>query len=582
MGMNSVPSCGYEEQRPDKQCRRGRDQDGLTAQRPLQRRQVGPFGQPDEEAFLVGVGLEQEIAECRNGHDRQQQGSDERDDVGKGQGQEHLALDPLEGDDRDKGQGDDELAEYGWLAHLEHGFQDRCELALAGPFFAEVALDVLDLDDGGVDDHADGDGQPPQGHEVGRDPEDAHQDEGKEGRERQGQDDDERPAEAAQKKIQDEDDEQGPDQKGFAHRADGPVDDLGAVIVGHDAQAVGQDARSVDLRHPPLDRPHDLAAVGAAEHHDHPADDFALSVLDGAALADGLADADFGDVPQQDRRALDRLQDDGADVLDRLQHADAADEVLPFAALQDVAADVEVVPAQRIADLAEGQVVGQELFRVHVHMVLLDVAAEGIDFVDAGDPLEQGGQRPVLDGPGPGQKIVHVLRRDRLRAFERVLVDLAHGRGNRPHGDLDVLRDLLARFDQALQDLLAGEIDIDAVGENDGDHGKPGFRYRADQAEPRQAAHGDLDRIGDEPFDLGRRHARSGRQHLDLDVGDIGEGVDGDVQGGPYPQGGQEQDPDDDQSPPAQRALDQPFKNAHARPPGCPCASRISAGSCPR
>ena len=52
----------------------------------------------------------------------------------KASGQEHLALDPLEGDDRDEGQGDDELAEDARLADLEHGLEDdRGELRPPAP-----------------------------------------------------------------------------------------------------------------------------------------------------------------------------------------------------------------------------------------------------------------------------------------------------------------------------------------------------------------------------------------------------------------------------------------------------------------
>ncbi len=56
--------------------------------------------------------------------------------MSEGQGQEHLALDPLEGDDRDEGQGDDELAEDGRLADLEDGLEDRRKLLGPDPLLA--------------------------------------------------------------------------------------------------------------------------------------------------------------------------------------------------------------------------------------------------------------------------------------------------------------------------------------------------------------------------------------------------------------------------------------------------------------
>jgi hypothetical protein len=330
-----------------------------------------------------------------------------------------------------------------------------------------------------------------------------------------------------------------------------------------------------------LDGPDDVPAVGAPEHHGHAPDDLARPVLDRAALADGLSGPDVGDVADEDGRPRLRFQGHVADVLDGLEKADAADEILLFAPLEHVAADVEIVPSQRLPDVAQGEVVSEELLRVHRDVVLLDVTAEGIDLVDARDGLEEWRQDPVLDGPDLGQvfRFVHPGRR---RPDERVLVDLAHGRGDGSHRDLRAFGDALPGLDQPLQDELAGEIDVDAVLEDDGHDREPRLRDRADLFEPGQAAHGRFDRIGDEPFDLGRRHARGCGQHFDLDVGHVREGVDGDAQNGPDAQADEDDDPDEDEGPLSQGAFDEAVDQAHANlPPGRPCGSRISAGSCP-
>ena len=52
-----------------------------------------------------------------------------------------------------------------------------------------------------------------------------------------------------------------------------------------------------------------------------------------------------------------------------------------------------------------------------------------------------------------------------------VLIDLAHGRGNGSHRDLGARGDALPGLDQPLENELAGEIDVDAVLEDDRDHG---------------------------------------------------------------------------------------------------------------
>ena len=64
----------------------------------------------------------------------------------------------------------------------------------------QVALHVLDLDDGRVDDHPDRDRQPAQRHEVGVQPRVPHHDEGQQHRERQREDHHQRPADARSRK----------------------------------------------------------------------------------------------------------------------------------------------------------------------------------------------------------------------------------------------------------------------------------------------------------------------------------------------------------------------------------------------
>ena len=289
---------------------------------------------------------------------------------------------------------------------------------------------------------------------------------------------------------------------------------------------------------------------------------------------------DLGHVPQKHRDAPLRLQGHGPDVHDVLEQADPPDEKLPFIALQDIASDIEIVPAEQVADVSDREVVREEPLRVHDDMELLDVPPEGIDLVDAGDGLEDGGQNPILDGPDLGQ-VFRLLHPGGPVPGERVLVDFAHRGGDRPHLDLRPRGDVLSGFDQPLEDELAGEIDVDAVLEDDRYDGQSRLGNRPDLVEPGQAAHGDLDGKRDEPLDLGRRHARGRGQDFDLDVRDVGKGVDRDAQDGPNAQGDEEENADDDEKPLSERALDNTVNHAHVRPPARLCATRISGGSLP-
>jgi hypothetical protein len=74
----------------------------------------------------------------------------------------------------------------------------RCSSRQVVRCLGELALDVLDDHHRRIDQHADGDGEAAQAHQVGRQADGAHQDEGGERRERQHQRDDQRRAQVAE------------------------------------------------------------------------------------------------------------------------------------------------------------------------------------------------------------------------------------------------------------------------------------------------------------------------------------------------------------------------------------------------
>ena len=72
--------------------------------------------------------------------------------------------------------------------------------------------------------------------------------------------------------------------------------------------------------------------------------------------------------------------------------------------------------------LLEGDVVGPELDRIHLHLVLAHEAADAGHFGDAGDGLQLVAQVPVLDRAQPGE--VDVGRRQR-GAVDRAGLEVA-------------------------------------------------------------------------------------------------------------------------------------------------------------
>ncbi len=101
------------------------------------------------------------------------------------------------------------------------------------------------------------------------------------------------------------------------------------------------------------------------------------------------SDPDLGHVADGDGDAPLGLEDDLRDVLDRADQPDAADDELLGVAVEDAAADVRVVVPDGLVDLADGQAVLEQPVRVDDDLVLLDVAAEGVDLADPRHGLEE-------------------------------------------------------------------------------------------------------------------------------------------------------------------------------------------------
>ena len=282
--------------------------------------------------------------------------------------------------------------------------------------------------------------------------------------------------------------------------------------------------RALDLADRLLDPADDVLRVLALEHDDHAGHDLALAVARDRALPRLGADDDVGHVAQVDRRAVLGLEHDALDVRDVLEQADAAQVDLLPAAHDDAAAGVGVALLDGLDDVADGQAVLEQLLGRDQHLVLLDLAAEAVDLVDAGDGLEQRRDDPVLDRAQ--------LHRALALALERVLEDLAEAGADRPELGLDARRQLLARHGQALEDDLPRPVGVDAVLEDDDHLREPGLRERAHLLHPRQAAHHLLDGVAHALLDVDRGEpGRLGEDHH-LRVGDVGEGVDGQAQPG--------------------------------------------------
>ena len=199
----------------------------------------------------------------------------------------------LQQEDRHEGEDDDGQGEEDRPADLFGGSDDDLQplfRPLLGRHLGQVAVAVLHHDDPGIHQHADGDGNTPQGHDVGGDPHQLHGDEGDQHRDRQGQDDHQGALE-----VEQEDQDHQRDDDRFLQQAclqgiDGPLDQVGAVVGDHDLHAGRQPfLQFLDLDLDPVD---DILGILAVAHDDDAADRLTLAVHVQQAAPDGAPHLD--------------------------------------------------------------------------------------------------------------------------------------------------------------------------------------------------------------------------------------------------------------------------------------------------
>jgi hypothetical protein len=375
----------------------------------------------------------------------------------------------------------------------------------------EAADGVLHHDDGAVDDHAEVDRA--EGHKVGGNAKDAHANEANQHGEGNDGGDEEGGADVAQKEEEDKDDQASAFEEILADSADGGLDDFGLIVEGDEFDALGE-AECGEARFNALNNPH---AVLTLEHDGHAGDGFALAIASDRALAGKGAETHAGDIAEQHGGTLAGEEDNALDVGDVADTAQSSHVVLFGTMFDEAAAEVLIVVANAFEDLAEAEAIAAECGGFDDDLILPRLAAPGVDFVDTAD-----GAQLVLDSPLMESLHLHGGE----RAVESVLVDLAEGRGDGAELRFDVLGDAAADFLEPFVDQLAGEVGVDVIVEDDGDHREAELGYGAIPFGARQAHEGGFNRVSDQGFDFRRSHGRALGDDGDLVVGEVREGVD--------------------------------------------------------
>ena len=399
---------------------------------------------------------------------------------------------------------------------------------------------VLDHDDGGVHQRADGDGDPPQGHDVGVDPLPGHDKEGGEHADRQGEDDHQGRTEVDQEDDADQGDDEAFYQQLVTQIVDGPFDQARAVVGRDDLHALRQ--TRLERLQLLLDVPDHLQGVLAVPHDDDAADDLPLAVPFRQSPPKFRSCRDPGDLVKEDGRPESvYAQGHVLQVLHGLDVAQPADHVLGLRHFHDPAAHVVVAPLDRRLDPVERYVVDQQLVGVDLHLVLLDEPADAGDLGHPDDRGEFVPEEPVLDAP-QFRQVVPV-------APEHVLVDPAHARGVGPERGVHARRQAVGHVAQVLQHAAAGPVEVRAVLEDDVHEAEPEETVAADRLCVGHREHGRGQGVGHLVLHhLGRLAGILG-QDDHLHVREVRDGVERDLHQGHSPARDQQQRDQDHQEP---------------------------------
>ena len=394
------------------------------------------------------------------------------------------------------------------MAGAAHGGDERCFAAVG------AALDVLQHDDGIVDDEADGKNQRQQGQHVDREAEGRDQRQGADQRYRDGDRRHQRGAQRAQEQQHHQYHEGQRDAERDQHLAHRSGDEQRVVGTDDDCHARGQGRAE----------PVDLGADGGRDRHrvgltlaDHLQADGrrAVGAHDDFVILDAALDR--GDVAEPDGIAGDGGDDDVGEFFRRRQAAVEADVLQALARGQLAAGQLDVVALDRRLDIGDGQVARGECAAVEPDA---DGVAARAAQIDRGDAVER--RQPVDD------EALDIVG----NFFRRVPV-----RGHcEPHhrvGVAVVLDDdrLVGALGQAGADasdgvahIVRGLVDVAADLELDDRRAAAAPALRVDRLHARDARDCALDDLGDVSIDDPRRGAGIGRTHRDdggIDVGQL-------------------------------------------------------------
>lgn len=190
-------------------------------------------------------------------------------------------------------------------------------------------------------------------------------------------------------------------------------------------------------------------------------------------------------------------------------------------------ARVRVIVCERVAHVLNGEVVVAKLLRIDKGFVLLDIATGGVDLGYPGNRTKQRPDDPVLYGTALDQLFFGQRPLSVILALEGVLIHFAERVCDGTQHGCNALGHAVAELAKPFGDHLALKIKAAPVFKDQRNERKPGLVQRAHIGHAGETGHRDLDRNGDETFNLFGGFSGSLGGDLDLDIRDVGESVDG-------------------------------------------------------
>ena len=398
---------------------------------------------PQQQPVLVMVGrrrVRQQVIRQHGRHgQRHEQRREDRHDVGHAEGREQPALDSGEREQRQKHEDHHGGAEHDGTADLAAGVVDDAEgrpRVGQGVVLLEAPEDVLDVDDGVVDEFAHGDGDAAERHHVdgemrasqhSGDPEDERRDDQ---RQRDRRERDERRPQIHEEQEQHDQYQHRPDQERFADVEDAPVDEAlepekfrvhddvgregGLQFAKRLADPVGEAARV------------DVGLLGDGEHDAGHTVDSTVAAFELRALQDvgHLSQKDRAFGVHGDRHLAEILEDAGRVGAEPSQHPDWS---LLLAVDGEPAARVDVAVTQGLLDHLQRHTVFEHGRGVGEDLVLLAVAPLNEHLGDTRNFQEAGPHDPV----GGGAQVHRLLE---LRGEHHVMVTAGDRERGCPRG----------------------------------------------------------------------------------------------------------------------------------------------------